>query len=152
MTGKARPRRVVTGLDENGKSCVIIDGPVPDSGSPASMVWRTATVPADNSSNEDMGLVRYSMDRMHDGGTNFVITELPVGMGRFMHATDTIDYVFVVSGRGVLELESGEVEVGPGDYVVDRGVMHSWRIDGPEPLTLASVTVPAHPVGGGRTG
>ena len=115
------------------------------------MVWRTATVPADNSSNEDTGLVRYSMDRMHDGGTNFVITELPVRMGRFMHVTDTIDYMFVVSGRGVLELESGEVEVGPGDYVVDRGVMHSWRIDGPEPLTLASVTVPAHPVGGGRT-
>jgi len=29
--------------------------------------------------------------------------------------------------------------------------MHSWRVDGPEPLTMASVTLPAHPLAGGRT-
>jgi mannose-6-phosphate isomerase-like protein (cupin superfamily) len=148
---KAAPRRIVTGLNADGKSCVIIDGAVPDHGSPARLVWRTAAVPADNAGIEDAAAQRYTMDMLHDGGSNFMITELPVGIGRFMHITDTIDYMFILSGRGVLELEDGDVEVGPGDYVVDRGVMHSWRVDGPEPLTMASVTLPAHPLAGGRT-
>jgi mannose-6-phosphate isomerase-like protein (cupin superfamily) len=148
---KPRPRRVVTGLNAEGKSCVIIDGPVLDHGSPVGLVWRTGEVPADNTSNEDTATERYSMSMMHDGGTSFILTELPVGIGRFMHVTDTVDYMFIISGRGVLELEAGEVEVGPGAFVVDRGVMHSWRVDGPEPLLMANVTIPAKPLGGGRT-
>jgi len=148
---KPAPRRVVTGLNAQGKSCVVIDGPVIDHGSPARLVWHTAALPADNSSNEDAGAQRYSFDLMHSGGSNFLITEMPVGLSRFMHITDTVDYMVIISGRGVLELEDGDVEVGPGDYIVDRGVMHSWRIDGPEPLTMACVTVPAQPMAGGRT-
>lgn len=148
---KPRPRRVVTGLDDHGKSCVIIDGPLPDHGSPASLIWRNAEVPADNSGNHDTAAVRYSMDMLHDGGANFMITEMPVGIGHFMHVTDTIDYMYIISGRGVLQLETGDVEVGRGDCVVDRGIMHSWRVDGPEPLTMVSVTLPAKPLAGGRT-
>ena len=132
-----RRRRVVTGLDDFGKSCAIIDGTVPDHGSPARLIWRTAAVPADNSGNHDAAVERYSMDMLHDGGSNFMITEMPVGIRHFMHVTDTIDYMFILSGRGVLELETGDVEVGPGDCVVDRGVMHSWRVDGPDPLTMS---------------
>jgi hypothetical protein len=42
-------RRVVTGLDENGKSCAIFDGEVPDpGGSGVGMIWRTDSIPADN--------------------------------------------------------------------------------------------------------
>jgi mannose-6-phosphate isomerase-like protein (cupin superfamily) len=148
---KLAPRRVVTGLDAEGKSCVIIDGPVPDFGSPARLVWRNGAVPVDNSSNEDPAAQRFTMDMFRDGSCNFMITELPVGISHFMHITDTIDYMFIVSGRGVLELETGDTEVGPGDYVIGRGVMHSWRVDGPEPLVMASVILPAQPLAGDRT-
>jgi mannose-6-phosphate isomerase-like protein (cupin superfamily) len=147
---KARPRRVVTGLNAEGKSCVIIDGPIPDHGGVAQVVWRTAAVPADNSGAEDAA-TPFSTDLFHDGGSTFTITELPVGIGRHMHATDTIDYLFILSGRIVLELEVGEAELGPGDFVVDRGIIHAWRNDGPDPVVMVGVTLPAKPLGKGRT-
>lgn len=145
-------RRVVTGLDEAGRSCVIIDGPVPRHGPVANLVWRTGSVPADNSGNADAA-VPYAMEMLHDGGTNFILTELPPGLaqGAFMHATDTIDYLIMISGEVVLVLETGEVTLRAGDLIVDRGVIHGWRNDGSEPAVYASVTIPAQPVGSGRT-
>ena len=68
-----------------------------------------------------------------------------------MHATDTIDYLVVVSGELVLVLETGEVTLRAGDLIVDRGVLHGWRNDSDAPTTYVSVTIPAHPVGKGRT-
>jgi mannose-6-phosphate isomerase-like protein (cupin superfamily) len=145
-------RRVVTGLDAEGKSCVLIDGPVPRHGPVANLVWRSAAVPADNSGSDDAA-VPYAMEMLHDGGTNFILTELPPGLGgdAFMHATDTLDYLVVISGEVVLVLETGEVTLRPGDTIVDRGVIHGWRNDGAVPAVYASVTIPALPVGPGRT-
>jgi mannose-6-phosphate isomerase-like protein (cupin superfamily) len=51
----------------------------------------------------------------------------------------------------VLVLETGEVTLRAGDCIVDRGVIHGWRNDGAVPAVYASVTIPAHPVGQGRT-
>lgn len=145
-------RRVVTGLNAEGKSCVVIDGPVPRLGNTANLVWRTAAVPADNSGTADAA-APFDMAMLHDGGTNFILTELPPGLTGepFMHATDSIDYLVVVSGEVVLVLEAGEVTLRAGDFIVDRGVIHAWRNDGAVPAVYASVTIPAHPVGQGRT-
>jgi mannose-6-phosphate isomerase-like protein (cupin superfamily) len=145
-------RRVVTGLDAEGRSCVIIDGPVPRHGAAANLVWRTAAVPADNAGTADTA-APYDMAMLHDGGANFILTELPPGPGgqAFMHATDTIDYLTVLSGEVVLVLETGEVTLRAGDLLVDRGVVHGWRNDGDEPAVFCSVTMPAYPVGSGRT-
>jgi len=145
-------RRIVTGLNEAGKSCVVIDGEVPRRRPVANLVWRTGALPADNSGTADEA-VPYEMDMLHDGGVNFILTELPAGLGgaAFMHATDTIDYLVVIGGEVVLVLETEEVTLGPGDLIVDRGVIHGWRNDGAVPAVYASITVPAQPVGNGRT-
>jgi len=50
-----------------------------------------------------------------------------------MHATDTIDYLIILSGKVTLVLEEGEADLGPGDFVVDRGVVHGWRNPHDEP-------------------
>ena len=50
-----------------------------------------------------------------------------------------------------LVLEAGETRCGPGTLIVDRGVIHGWRNDGPATAVYASVTLPAKPVGKGRT-
>lgn len=151
MSDDRKYRRVVTGLDDRGRSCVIFDGPVPrHDGQPSNVVWRSASVPADNSGNEDAA-APYTMEMLHDGGSNFMLVEFPPGMPRFMHATDTLDYLVVLSGEVVLELEAGEVTLGPGSLIVDRGVIHAWRNDGPETAVMASITLPALPVGKGRT-
>lgn len=145
-------RRVVTGLDAEGRSCFLIDGEVPRLGPAANLVWRTEAVPADNSGSADAARP-YAMEMLHDGGTNFILTELPPRMagGAFMHATDTIDYLVMISGEVVLAVQTGEVTLRAGDLIVDRGVIHGWRNDGDVPAVYASITIPAHPVGQGRT-
>ena len=150
MNKSTNYRRVVTGLDEQGRSCVTIDGPVPRHDQATNLVWRSHAVPADNSGNAD-NAIPYTMEMLHDGGSNFMLVELPPGIPSYKHATDTLDYLIVLSGNVILELDTEEVALGPGDFIVDRGVIHAWRNDGPETAVMASITLPALPVGNGRT-
>ena len=145
-------RRVVTGINAEGKSCVIFDGPVPQFGTElaAAMVWQTNTQPADNSGNEDVA-EPYRLEHLHTPGSCFVICEFPPHSPAGMHATDTIDYLVILSGKVTLVTENGEADLGPGDLVVDRGVVHGWRNDHDEPCIAVAVNVPARPVGKGRT-
>ncbi|WP_310535303.1 cupin domain-containing protein [Novosphingobium sp.] len=143
-------RRVVTGLDGAGRSGVVIDGPV-RAFEGGGYVWRTAAIPADNSGREDAAPGAFSYDLFHGGGSNFFVIDLAPGERSSTHATDTIDYVVMMAGEVTLELETGEVRLSAGDLVTDRGVIHAWRNDGAEPARYAVVTLPAHPVGAGRT-
>ena len=45
-------RRVVTGLDAEGKSCILIDGAIARPSSTSNLVWQTS-LPADNSGSDD---------------------------------------------------------------------------------------------------
>jgi len=45
---------------------------------------------------------------------------------RGFHLTDTIDYIVVLDGSVVLALDDGEVELQPGDLVVQRQTNHAW--------------------------
>jgi mannose-6-phosphate isomerase-like protein (cupin superfamily) len=144
-------RRVVTGLDADGKSAVVIDGPIPRfNDMTAALAWSTPGQPADNSGNEDT-VAPYDVAMLHTPGSNFAICEFRPHTPALMHATDTIDYLVILSGRVTLVLEDGEADLGPGDFVVDRGVVHGWRNPHDEPCVAAVVNLPAHPVGGGRT-
>jgi mannose-6-phosphate isomerase-like protein (cupin superfamily) len=144
-------RRVVTGLDGAGRSAVVIDGPIPVMADiNAALAWRTAAQPADNSGNADAA-VPYAVDLLHTPGSNFAICSFPANTPELMHATDTIDYLVILSGRVTLVLEADEADLGPGDFVVDRGVMHGWRNPHGEACVAAVVNLPAHPVGKGRT-
>jgi quercetin dioxygenase-like cupin family protein len=145
-------RRVITGLDDQGRSAVLIDGPVRafEAGW-GGYVWHTEAVPADNSGCQDAAPPGFSYDLFHDGGSNFFVIDMPPGERSSVHATDTVDYIVIMSGEVVLELEAGEGLLKAGDLVTDRGVIHAWRNDGPQPCRYAVVTLPAHPVGKGRT-
>jgi quercetin dioxygenase-like cupin family protein len=148
-------RRVVTGLGADGRSRVLIDGAIPQmSDMSAALAWRCA-IPADNAGVDDT-VVPYHTDVLHSGPdgkpvANFAICEFAPGTPAYMHATDTIDFLVVLSGRVTLVLEDEEADLGPGDFVVDRGVVHGWRNDHDEPCRCAVVNLPALPVGAGRT-
>ena len=43
-----------------------------------------------------------------------------------MHRTETIDYAVVLDGEMTLVLDDGEVELSPGDLVVQCGTNHAW--------------------------
>jgi mannose-6-phosphate isomerase-like protein (cupin superfamily) len=144
-------RRVVTGIDADGKSCVIIDGPIPVLNSiNSALAWHTDGQPADNSGNADAARP-FEIEMLHTPGSNFSICSFLPHTPEVMHATDTIDYLVILSGRVTLVLEEGEADLGPGDFVIDRGVLHGWRNPYDEPCVAAVVNLPAHPVGKGRT-
>jgi mannose-6-phosphate isomerase-like protein (cupin superfamily) len=60
-----------------------------------------------------------------------------------MHAHHSLDFVVVAAGRVLLVLESGEVELGPGDAVVQQGTWHAWRNPWEEPCVLAGIVMGA---------
>ena len=143
--------RVVTGLNDKGQSAVIIDGLVPVLADiSAALVWQSKVQPADNSGNQDTS-EPYTVEMLHNPGSTFAICTFPPGTHEHMHATDTIDYLVILSGHVTLVTEKGEALLGPGDLVVDRGVFHGWRNLSDRPCVAVAVNIPAHPVGKGRT-
>lgn len=60
-----------------------------------------------------------------------------------MHITDTVDYVYIISGKVTLELDHGEVDLQAGDTIVQRGTWHAWRNRTDTPCVVAAVLVGA---------
>jgi len=58
-----------------------------------------------------------------------------------MHTTATIDYGIVLSGNVSLELDAGEVDLCPGDVVVQRATRHAWRNRSGPPFPVAFVLI-----------
>jgi quercetin dioxygenase-like cupin family protein len=143
-------RRIVTGLNADGKSCLLIDGDIARPASTSNLIWQSS-LPADNSGQTDAAARPFEIATVHHDGSNFLLIEFAPGTAPHLHATDTLDYFVMLAGRVTLELETGAVTLSPGDFVVNRGVMHGWRNDGPEMAVLAAITVPSRPVGLGRT-
>jgi mannose-6-phosphate isomerase-like protein (cupin superfamily) len=138
-------RRVVLGVGPDGRSCVTDDGPAPvhdnGSGSFVTEIWSDDRMPptVDGAIPDPLGVTL----ELPPGATRFWIAEFPPDpLGQpFMHRTDSLDYLIVLSGRVRLFLEDGDVELGPGDAVVQRAEIHGWRNDGDEPCRAALVMV-----------
>ena len=60
-----------------------------------------------------------------------------------MHITDTIDYVYVISGEVNLVLDDAETLVKAGDVVVQRGTWHAWKNYTDTPCVVAAVLIGA---------
>jgi len=59
-----------------------------------------------------------------------------------MHASDTIDYVVVLSGKLDSELPGGKVHtLVPGDLLVMAGVPHAWKNHYDEDCVFLTVTI-----------
>lgn len=142
MSEASPPRRVVTGLDAAGRSCIEFDGPA------KTVIWSTPDLPATFSGSADAGGGRF---RFPTAGAEFVFADFPPGGGSPMHATDTLDLLVVVSGEVTFITETGETLLKAGDVLVDRGAIHAWRNDGDQPCRIVNVLLPAHPVGQGAS-
>jgi quercetin dioxygenase-like cupin family protein len=58
-----------------------------------------------------------------------------------MHRTPTLDLICVLSGEIWLELDEGEIHLGPGDCVVQNGTRHAWRNRSDAPCSMAVVLI-----------
>ena len=136
------PRRVVTGLNAEGRSSLMIDGPS------HTVIWSSAETPVDNSTTSDEGSGPF---RIPTTGNLFIYSDFPPGDRKPMHSTDTIDYIIVVSGEVFFIAETAETLLRAGDVIVCRGIMHGWRNDADKPCRILSVLCPSRAVGKGGT-
>ncbi|HTJ94713.1 MAG TPA: cupin domain-containing protein [Pararobbsia sp.] len=60
-----------------------------------------------------------------------------------MHATETTDYIILLSGQITLVLDKEEVTLKPLDCVIQRGTNHAWVNRGSEDALLMAVLVDA---------
>lgn len=153
MSAQSSPpvRRIVTGHDSGGKAIFISDDalpvePIPSGDAAFSLLWTTATVPADNNDETD-GRTRDAGLTLHQGSVIRIVDMLPGGTSP-MHRTNSIDYGIVMSGEVELELDDGAVTTaGPGDIIVQRGTMHLWRNrSATETCRIVFVLIEAKPV------
>ncbi|WP_145735807.1 cupin domain-containing protein [Nitrospirillum pindoramense] len=124
-------RRVVTGHDAQARAVFMADDEFPTRRIPSgdaafTLLWTTATVPADNNDETD-GRLREAGLTLNQGSVIRVVDMLPGGVSP-MHRTNSIDYGIVLSGEVELELDDGvKKTVGAGGIIVQRGTMHLWR-------------------------
>jgi len=131
-------RRVVTGHDEQGRSVVLADGPVPHlhelPGARFMEVWTTDRAPAPIRAQEAKEPTDRPLRLTSDAGGSVIriidIYPSSAGGGQPspMHRTRTIDYGIVLEGEISMLLPDGvEVSLKAGDIVIQRGTDHAWQ-------------------------
>ena len=164
-----RTRRIVTGIDSEGRSFFQEDGETPgylDLGAFVDEeIWiddpgAAETEYVDPASAEKFDLVPPQggsrariFTFMPDKGESYDPEVISKAAQRFntgeamdpenpgMHTTATIDYGIVLSGNITLELDEGSRKLGPGDIVVQRATAHAWRNYSDQPCTMLFVLI-----------
>lgn len=150
MTRLPPVRRVVTGHDRDGRAVLRDDEcfatEVIAGGDAAfSLIWTTATVPADNNDPTD-GRARDAGLTLKRGSVIRIVDMLPGGASP-MHRSNSIDYGIILSGRVELEVDDGaKTLLGVGDIVVQKGTVHLWRnLSATETCRIAFILIEALP-------
>ena len=135
--GWRRIRRVVTSEDSNGRAVVLADGEPGNSfvfnGTRITRLWETGTTPVALPLAADAGATAGNAYREGFVGTSFYVAELPGGARAPaipMHQNATLDYMAILAGRLVLRIDDSDtgrdLELGPGDVIVQGGNLHTF--------------------------
>lgn len=173
-------RRLVTGVDAEGRSTVTTDGPTPghlDLGRATyDELWAAEALPPSLAGDDDPADVDHAVLAPVLGGVKWrVVTFAPASevqqltdeqvaeaRGRFnddgvmrdyrsgWHATHSIDFAVVMSGEIDLHLDTGTVRLRAGDTIVQRGTSHAWSNPGTEPCAISFVLISADAAPGAR--
>lgn len=132
-------RRVVTGLDADGRSAIVLDDNPPAKTAGAGEatriltdVWSTISTSAP---------APEGVAGLGPNATEIRIVDLPPGHRREMHRTDTDDYGLVLFGELTAVFESGETLLRPGDIIVQRGTNHAWENRSDAPTRIAFINM-----------
>jgi len=83
-------------------------------------------------------------------GSRFAIVDFLPGNAAFLHRTDTIDYVIVLSGELDMDMDNSTMRVKAGDVLVQRGTNHAWVNRGNVPARIAIVLIDGQSLGIGK--
>jgi hypothetical protein len=171
---RAQARRVITGVDEKGRSTVIADEYTPQRvAAPAFTicdVWESPYLPVPMDTPiaggstvsiypPQAGLVvricTFPPDSDYDKETDYQESLDALQGGDTFHRDNdlpgmhlvqgTLDVVTVVSGELHIVLETGETLLRQGDCVIVRGAVHSWSNKTDKPAVLCSLIMSASP-------
>ncbi len=127
-------RRVVTGIDADGRSVVSWDDSERTTGGADGgvvWIWSTTSMPPELAGS-DPTLQEWKL-QPPPNGVNWQLVICPPGVERTaMHETNTVDLVMILSGEIWLMLDDQEVRLGPYDSVVQRATIHAWQNRGTE--------------------
>lgn len=142
-------RRIVTGHDDDGNAVIHEDKTMETKvlGAEAEMVlaWTTAEFPSDN--NDDFDGALREVRRVSPGGSVLQFVTMHPHTASKHHRTHSLDYGIVLEGEITLQLDNGEETVlRPGDVVIQRGTIHTWRNDTDAPTKVAFILLDAKPV------
>jgi quercetin dioxygenase-like cupin family protein len=144
--GQTIMRRIVTGWTEQGEPTILFDDRPPveieDRLMRSAEVWLTSSAPPDLRDRRDSTLREWSLEPDPGGSIFRLVTFLP-GATSGSHATETLDYLVVLSGEIVLEVGGEEREVAAGDLIVQNGTPHNWINRSEEPCVMAGVLLSA---------
>jgi quercetin dioxygenase-like cupin family protein len=125
------PRLVVTTHTKEGTSVFASDEqiapfqPFGPNGSSFARFHSRLSVPVGNMSMPPD--LSNTLPRCPPNGVMFCTTDIPPKGAAPMHRTLSLDYAAVISGEIVLLLDGGEEKtIRAGEYIVQRGVNHSW--------------------------
>lgn len=173
MPGKVR--RIVTGLNQAGKSVIVSDGSLPAADiAPGEMtragLWITDRAPATNEGADpcpdgEINLIAPT----GRGGTVFRITDFPperlrprdpadlasrgasvtpdrTARNPGFHQTNTIDYAICLEGEIWAVLDEDEALMKAGDVLIQRGTYHAWSNRSDAMCRMAFVLIDAEPL------
>jgi len=169
-------RRIVTGVNDKGRSCVVSDTRMPaaDVGPREPVragLWITDTAPASNTSPDLVpdGVIMRIPPAARGGSVLRVIDFPPEtgapGLGADelrrrgakttpdrsakhpgFHATDTVDYAICLEGEIWAILDEGETLMRAGDVMIQRGTHHAWANRSGAMCRMAFVLIDAQPL------
>lgn len=164
----ARARRIVAGVDAQGRSTFVSDGDaetrVATDAYTINQIWQATAVPTPVRAESTLGpTVILSVPV---GGYQYDVTIFPpdsswdyeAGYAKAlaeagapdatgpddipgMHETDTIDIVTIISGEIWAIVETGETLMRAGDTIVHRGNKHAWRNRSDQDCKIAALHV-----------
>jgi hypothetical protein len=159
-------RRYVTGLDARGRSIVSDARDIAESGSAGNVnLWMTGGGMEAASATDALPffpregetvfrifvippagrLDRAELEKLAEGFFAEIgdpACRVDTSRHPLMHATPTVDYILLLSGRAELWLDEGDpVPLKPLDAVVQRGVNHTWVNTGAEDAVFMAVMI-----------
>ncbi|MCD2114856.1 cupin domain-containing protein [Rhodococcus rhodochrous] len=167
----AQARRIITGVDADGKSCFVSDENTPvrlaGPGNTKCDIWRATSIPVayDDGAGLDEGVITeppkggivfrqttFAPDTEWDKSLGYsdskgqlrgtVSAEEADGVPGF-HFTESVDIVTILSGEIVAVMETEEKVLRAGDTLIMRGVKHAWCNRTDRPVTLQALMISA---------